>query len=85
MPQAGRDDPRDRGWQTGTGRQQAALETARNDWGVDLARITRFTHGTTAATNAALERRGARIGLITTQGFGSNRRPRLYRASPRRP
>ncbi|WP_158924440.1 hydantoinase B/oxoprolinase family protein [Acidisphaera sp. S103] len=47
----------------------AALETARNEWGVDLARITRFAHGTTAATNAVLERRGARIGLITTQGF----------------
>jgi N-methylhydantoinase A/oxoprolinase/acetone carboxylase beta subunit len=47
----------------------AALETARTDWGVDLTRITRFTHGTTAATNAVLERRGARIGLITTLGF----------------
>ncbi|HVY16343.1 MAG TPA: hydantoinase B/oxoprolinase family protein [Rhodopila sp.] len=47
----------------------AALETARDDWGVDLARIARFTHGTTAATNAVLERKGARIGLITTQGF----------------
>ena len=44
----------------------AALETARNDWGVDLARITRFVHGTTVATNAVLERKGARIGLITT-------------------
>ena len=46
-----------------------ALETARTDWRVDLARITRFTHGTTAATNAVLERKGARIGLITTRGF----------------
>ena len=26
-------------------------------------------HGTTAATNAVLERKGARIGLITTEGF----------------
>lgn len=47
----------------------AALQAARSDWGVDLTRIARFAHGTTAATNAVLERKGARIGLITTQGF----------------
>ena len=27
-------------------------------------------HGTTVATNAVLESKGARVGLITTQGFG---------------
>ena len=47
----------------------AALDTAHRDWGVDPAAITRFTHGTTVATNAVLERKGARIGLITTEGF----------------
>jgi N-methylhydantoinase A/oxoprolinase/acetone carboxylase beta subunit len=47
----------------------AALEMARVDWGVEPAAITRFTHGTTVATNAVLERKGARIGLITTEGF----------------
>jgi N-methylhydantoinase A len=31
--------------------------------------ITRFVHGTTVATNAVLERKGARTGLITTAGF----------------
>ena len=31
------------------------------------AEIARFTHGTTVATNAVLERKGARIGLITTE------------------
>jgi N-methylhydantoinase A len=46
-----------------------ALENARTAWGVKLEHITRFTHGTTAATNAVLERKGARIGLITTEGF----------------
>ncbi len=46
-----------------------ALEMARRDWGVPPAAITRFVHGTTAATNAVLERKGARIGLITTEGF----------------
>ncbi len=47
----------------------AALEMARLDWGVPAAAITRFVHGTTAATNAVLERKGARIGLIATEGF----------------
>jgi N-methylhydantoinase A/oxoprolinase/acetone carboxylase beta subunit len=47
----------------------AALEKARRDWGVPLTEITRFAHGTTAATNAVLERKGARIGLIATEGF----------------
>ena len=47
----------------------AALEMARRDWQVPADAITRFTHGTTVATNAVLERKGARIGLITTQGF----------------
>ena len=47
----------------------AALETARTEWGVSPASITRFTHGTTVATNAVLERKGARIGLIATEGF----------------
>ena len=27
-------------------------------------------HGTTVATNAVLESKGARVGLITTRGFG---------------
>jgi N-methylhydantoinase A/oxoprolinase/acetone carboxylase beta subunit len=47
----------------------AALEMARDRWGVAPAEITRFVHGTTVATNAVLERKGARIGLITTEGF----------------
>ena len=47
----------------------AALDMARHVWGVEPQSITRFAHGTTVATNAVLERKGARIGLITTQGF----------------
>lgn len=31
--------------------------------------IVRFVHGTTVATNAVLERKGARTGLLTTRGF----------------
>ncbi len=48
----------------------AALETARTEWQIPTHAITRFTHGTTVATNAVLERKGARIGLIATEGFG---------------
>ncbi|MGU3495862.1 hydantoinase/oxoprolinase family protein [Xanthobacteraceae bacterium A53D] len=33
-----------------------------------LARTTRLVHGTTVATNALLERKGAKVALLTTQG-----------------
>ena len=48
------------------------------------ADVTRFMHGTTVATNAILETRGAKTGLITTRGFrdlleiGRQKRPDLY-------
>jgi N-methylhydantoinase A len=34
-----------------------------------LAQVDRISHGTTAATNAYLERRGAKVALLTTRGF----------------
>ncbi|WP_324827379.1 hydantoinase/oxoprolinase family protein [Qipengyuania zhejiangensis] len=37
--------------------------------GVDPAEIEFFLHGTTVATNAVLEGKGARVGLITTEGY----------------
>ena len=37
--------------------------------GVAPASIHAFVHGTTIATNALLERKGARTGLVTTEGF----------------
>ncbi|WP_239336438.1 hydantoinase/oxoprolinase family protein [Frankia sp. CiP3] len=46
--------------------------------------VERFAHGTTVATNALLERRGARTALVTTRGFadiieiGRQNRPALY-------
>jgi len=46
-----------------------ALAHAAGAWGVTAAEVRRFVHGTTVATNAVLERKGARVGLITTQGF----------------
>lgn len=35
----------------------------------DLGTVATVVHGTTAGTNALLERKGARIGIITTAGF----------------
>src|SRR6516164_6396072 len=46
--------------------------------------IVYFGHGTTVATNALIQHRGARTGLITTDGFrdlleiGRQKRPDLY-------
>ena len=37
--------------------------------GTTLDRITQIIHGTTLATNALIERRGARTALVTTAGF----------------
>src|SRR5947209_2992969 len=38
---------------------KAALELIARDWGVVPQAIARFVHGTTVATNAVLERKGA--------------------------
>lgn len=52
--------------------------------GVDLADVDIIVHGTTATTNALLERKLAPIGLITTKGFrdvlelGRRTRPKPY-------
>ena len=58
----------------------AALETA----GADLAEVAGISHGTTTTTNALLERKVSRSGLITTEGFrdvlelGRRTRPNPY-------
>ncbi|HEX6763434.1 MAG TPA: hydantoinase/oxoprolinase family protein [Gaiellaceae bacterium] len=38
--------------------------------GIAVGDLQNILHGTTVATNAVLESKGARVGLITTQGFG---------------
>src|SRR2546426_3303239 len=38
--------------------------------GISVAELRNILHGTTVATNAVLESKGARVGLVTTQGFG---------------
>src|SRR3974377_296243 len=37
--------------------------------GIDFGEVKGFVHGTTIATNALLERRGAKTALLTTKGF----------------
>ena len=37
--------------------------------GVEPGALTQLAHGTTVATNAVLERKGGRLGIITTEGF----------------
>ena len=52
--------------------------------GIDGNSIGRIAHGTTVATNALLQRRGARVGVVTTKGFrdlleiGRQVRPKIY-------
>jgi N-methylhydantoinase A len=38
--------------------------------GIEPGALRNVVHGTTVATNAVLESKGARVGLVTTQGFG---------------
>jgi len=52
--------------------------------GIDYQAVAALIHGTTVATNAVLERKGARCGLLTTAGFrdvlelGRRTRPNAY-------
>lgn len=47
----------------------SAVDLIREQWSVNPEAIRRFVHGTTVATNSVLERKGAKIGLLTTEGF----------------
>ncbi len=52
--------------------EQAVLEAVaelRRVHGIAGSEVTAVAHGTTVATNAVLERRGARTALVTTKGF----------------
>jgi N-methylhydantoinase A len=56
-----------------------------------LSALQQVAHGSTVATNAILERKGAKVALITTQGFrdllfiGRQNRPDLYALHPTLP
>ena len=66
----------------------AGIETLKIRYAAD---IEAFAHGTTVATNALLERKGARTALITTEGFrdvveiGRQNRASLYDLTASRP
>ena len=57
----------------------------------DISRLEQVAHGSTVATNAILERKGARTALLTSAGFrdllfiGRQDRPALYDIHPRIP
>ena len=47
----------------------AGIKEIINQTNISPAEISVFAHGTTVATNAVLERKGATLGLLTTEGF----------------
>ncbi|NML45710.1 hydantoinase/oxoprolinase family protein [Ramlibacter sp. G-1-2-2] len=69
---------------TTPGDQATGLFNAMAAIDVQAADINLFIHGTTIATNALIERKGAACGMITTRGFrdvlelGRRDRPHLY-------
>ncbi len=60
------------------------IETLLGLLGMQAEQISYLAHGTTVATNALIEKKGARIGIITTEGLkdlmeiGWQKRPNLY-------
>jgi N-methylhydantoinase A/oxoprolinase/acetone carboxylase beta subunit len=61
-----------------------AVAAMQRDWGIAPAAVERFVHGSTVATNAVIERKGAKTGIVTTAGFkdvleiGRQMRHRMY-------
>lgn len=60
------------------------LDSLGSTWQISAEAVTHFVHGTTVATNAVLERKGAKVGLLATEGFtdvleiGRQNRQQLY-------
>ena len=61
-----------------------ALSQLENDLEIAPAKIDRFCHGTTVATNSLIERKGGKVGILATKGFtdvieiGRQMRRQLY-------
>lgn len=76
---------------TTPGRLHDGVLAAVDALGVDWDDISTFIHGTTAGLNAFIERRGARVALLTTRGFrdvyelGRANRPEMYNVRYRPP
>ena len=67
-------DPADSGFRvakvlTTPGDQARGFMTGVGELGLEATAVRTIVHGTTIATNAVLERKGSRVGLITTRGF----------------
>ena len=62
----------------------AGIESLHGDGHLEFGAVDVFAPGTTVATNAVIERRGARAALVTTEGFrdvleiGRQNRPDIY-------
>ena len=60
------------------------LQEVAGEHGIQLGEVRRFSHGTTVATNALIQRKGGRVALVTTKGFrdlleiGRQTRPHMY-------
>ena len=71
--------------------QSEGVMNAVDTSGVDPGAVVALAHGMTVATNALLERRGAKTALITTEGFrdvleiARQNRPSLYDLTQDRP
>ncbi|WP_229680191.1 hydantoinase/oxoprolinase family protein [Saccharopolyspora thermophila] len=69
----------------------AGLTEALSEVAAHPHEVAHFVHGTTVATNTVITRTGARVGLVTTDGFrdllaiGHQTRPSLYDQTARRP
>lgn len=67
-----------------SGAVKQMLDSLGAEWGIDASQVRHFVHGTTVATNAVLERKGARVGILATEGFtdvleiGRQNRQQLY-------
>lgn len=76
---------------TTPGRLHDGVLVALEQVGVDWETLETLTHGTTAGLNAFLERRGAKVALLTTKGFrdvyelGRANRPDMYNVRYRPP
>lgn len=82
--------PHDPGEAVLTGVRQILTQTTGGEPDEAIGGIVHFAHGTTVATNTLLQGRGARTGLLTTEGFGDllelarQRRPKLYDQTARK-
>ena len=46
-----------------------SLDRLKKEFHIGAEDVARFVHGTTVATNAVIERKGATVGMLTTEGF----------------